>query len=83
MRNPGDPANTPLDATGPSRDRDDTFAANAPQQRSIGEAGALGQTEQVHSVTPEAKWGVTSGSPSGGIAGGTPAQQVAEIMDEE
>lgn len=82
--NPGDPAHQPLDALGAagrtgggSRDQPDQT------QQPFGESGALGQTEHVHSVTPEAKWGVTSGSPSGGVAGGTPANQVAELIEEE
>jgi hypothetical protein len=39
---------------------------------------AFGDTAHQRSVTPEARQGVTTGSPSGGIAGGTPAEEVRE-----
>ena len=37
--------------------------------------GAFGNTIREHTVVPEAEWGETSGTVSGGIAGGTPADQ--------
>lgn len=45
--------------------------------------GAMGDTLREHTVVPEAKWGVTAGAPSGGVAGGTPAQQVADALGED
>ena len=40
--------------------------------------GAFGDTEHRPGVTPEAIQGVTTGAPSGGIAGGPPAEEVRD-----
>lgn len=46
-------------------------------------SGARGDTLDEHTVVPEARHGVDYGAPSGGMASGTPAQQVEEEIEED
>jgi hypothetical protein len=60
----------------------DTAEAVLDMEEEEGQEGAFGDTTHQRTVTPEAKQGVTTGSPSGGVAGGTPAEQVRDRAGE-
>ncbi|HEU4751774.1 MAG TPA: hypothetical protein VFU47_01620 [Armatimonadota bacterium] len=44
--------------------------------------GAFGETLDERSVVPPARQGIDAGSPSGGVAGGTPAREVRDTKQE-